>query len=738
MESKSTSNALPSRPRSEVDLDPGLNSSSDEQCNNCSSINFDAYFNTAAHHDTVPSISVYDATLNETICPFCSLLMRAARQFTHPHRVIPTRESQPVAFYFERKCQTPVYSDPGTLIAGGVTMRVKLRPPPSPIDLGAETDFVLCPIVTSTDGSQDESSNHLILEDQIDLDVCRKWLRDCDSRHPANCAPSGSRDAQSSSELRLVDILDNCIIPAPARCRYVALSYVWGQIETLSVFRDNFRELEVPGALSSRIESVPETIKDAMQVVRDLGERYLWVDRLCIIQDSAHKASQVENMGKVYGAAILTIVAADGIDANAGLKGLRPGSRTLQQVTGKVKPNLTLTLSTTPPGNPSETIWASRGWTCQEQVLSKRLLVFTRGQVIWQCPSCHLCEDTEASHKVDPPMPLHQVCFNRPVLPLLPETTTSIIALNPLTRPRIFTIFAAIVHDYTKRNFTYEGDILQAFQGYGGVLQHQFGSRFLAGLPEAYFDQALLWMPFHSQSRREDVDNTFPSWSWAGWIGQIRYDDPCDYPVEAIVPSIKWYLSDGSLGNGDNNRPINDIGIGTAEGSMGMKRSSNTFFWVPLFDLLSGRAGYAPDIKLPAPQKGTFLRFWTSATFLDVALRESPTVLDPYEASRDKPIKLHVSLPRNGELVGYLVLNGHSPLKTDPDRHEFIVISEAQVMGFNPVNWSRKYSEKCLMYNVMLVEWDCDHRIAYRLGVGRIYKKAWVGSRPVIKIITLG
>ena len=738
MNSKSTSNAHPLRPRSEVENDSGLYSSSNEQCNNCSSVDFEAYFNTAADHDTIPSISVHDATMNETICPFCGLLMRAARQFTHPHRVIPNRASHPVAFYFERKCQTPVYSDSGTLIGGGVTMRVKLRPPPSPIDIGAETDFALCPIFTPADGSQYESSNQLILENQIDLGVCRKWLRDCESRHPEECTPRGSEDVQSSSGLRLVDILDNCIIPAPAECRYVALSYVWGQIETLSVRRDNFRELEVPGALSARMGGIPNTIKDAMQVVRHMGERFLWVDRFCIIQDSAHKGSQVESMGTIYGAAILTIVAADGVDANAGLKGIRPGSRMVQQATGKVKPNLTLALSTVSPGDPSGTIWASRGWTCQEQVLSKRLLVFTHGQVIWQCPSCHLCEDTAAIHKVDPPMLLHQVFFESRVLLQPPETTPTAIALDPLTRPRAFTKFAAIIHDYTKRNFTFQGDILQAFQGFGGILQQQFGSRFLAGLPEAYFDQALLWMPFHSQIRRTDADHTFPSWSWAGWIGQIRYDDPVDSSVEAVVPSIKWYLSDGLLGNSDNIEPINDIGIGTAEGSLGMKRSSNTFLWIPLFELLSGRAGYPPDIELPDRRQGIFLRFWTSATFLDVALRESPTVLEQYEASRDKPIKLHVLLPRSGQVVGYLVLNGRSPLQTDSNRHEFIIMSEAQVLGFNPVNWSCKYSEECFMYNVMLVEWDCDHKIAYRLGVGRVYKKAWTGSRPVIKMITLG
>jgi hypothetical protein len=42
------------------------------------------------------------------------------------------------------------------------------------------------------------------------------------------------------------------------------------------------------------------------------------------------------------------------------------------------------------------------------------------------------------------------------------------------------------------------------------------------------------------------------------------------------------------------------------------------------------------------------------------------------------------------------------------------------------------------MYNVMLVEWDRDHKIAYRVAIGRVLKAAWVGSRPIRKLITLG
>jgi len=55
-----------------------------------------------------------------------------------------------------------------------------------------------------------------------------------------------------------------------------------------------------------------------------MGERYLWVDALCIIQDdSMDKEWQIARMGSIYSSAVFTIVAACGVDADAGLPGVR-------------------------------------------------------------------------------------------------------------------------------------------------------------------------------------------------------------------------------------------------------------------------------------------------------------------------------------------------------------------------------------------------------------------------------
>jgi len=59
-----------------------------------------------------------------------------------------------------------------------------------------------------------------------------------------------------------------------------------------------------------------------------IGERYLWIDTLCIVQnDSAEKKIMIEAMDRIYSGALLTIMAASVTDAYTGLPGLFPGMR---------------------------------------------------------------------------------------------------------------------------------------------------------------------------------------------------------------------------------------------------------------------------------------------------------------------------------------------------------------------------------------------------------------------------
>ena len=58
-------------------------------------------------------------------------------------------------------------------------------------------------------------------------------------------------------------------------------------------------------------------MEDAIILVRNLGEKYLWTDLCCIDQyDKATNQGQIMQMDKIYASSYLTVVALDGENAN--------------------------------------------------------------------------------------------------------------------------------------------------------------------------------------------------------------------------------------------------------------------------------------------------------------------------------------------------------------------------------------------------------------------------------------
>jgi Heterokaryon incompatibility protein (HET) len=109
-----------------------------------------------------------------------------------------------------------------------------------------------------------------------------------------------------------------------SRADYVALTYVWGE-DTLK--QEKPPGWEMPRTLSAAVyideygietaqlpEELPLTVRDAIEVTRSLGYRYLWVDSLCIIQDDREDQNfQLGMMDEIYSNATLTIAAGSGL-----------------------------------------------------------------------------------------------------------------------------------------------------------------------------------------------------------------------------------------------------------------------------------------------------------------------------------------------------------------------------------------------------------------------------------------
>jgi hypothetical protein len=158
----------------------------------------------------------------------------------------------------------------------------------------------------------------------VDYDLIKSWLQVCQTQHSYLCCKAMMFERQVL-KLKVIDVGKRVVEAAQDRDKYVALSYVWGE----GSHRKISAELKHAIRTGTTLPTLPKTVEDAMVVVGQLGERYLWVDWCCIDQDDEEdKKIQIQTMDLVYECAFCTIVAVDGVNAKAGLSGV---SRSLQQ-----------------------------------------------------------------------------------------------------------------------------------------------------------------------------------------------------------------------------------------------------------------------------------------------------------------------------------------------------------------------------------------------------------------------
>lgn len=354
-----------------------------------------------------------------------------------------------------------------------------------------------------------------LLESLASLEVARQWLDYCCSHH-SRCRKA-YRDVGG---LRVLDCETLTTIQYPNK-PYVALSYVWGkpadQNQTGSYTNSYY----------------PRTIRDAIVVTKGLGYRYLWVDQYCIDQEnSQHKMQQIAQMDAIYRNADMTIIAAAGKDAEAGLPGVGDTPRVPQPVLHTNGLTLLSTM-TNPRHIISNSFWNRRGWTFQEAILSPRRLVFTEEQLYFECEvmSCHESMEYDLDLLHEPDKQKTYQLERRGIFSGSPEIGADGDHLG-LQTERICTLRT----QYTRRQLSYDSDSFNAFLG---ILQ-QF--RFEGGYDSignvwgiAYstargqrrtksFIMDLLWVHerdtwFGGSARRRDG---FPSWTWIGWEGTVK------------------------------------------------------------------------------------------------------------------------------------------------------------------------------------------------------------------------
>jgi len=173
----------------------------------------------------------------------------------------------------------------------------------------------------------DVQTNSMDMASPKAMERAKQRLEECQKEH-IKC-PARLRDSILPTRLLAVgsdgDPTIKLHISRPdERGQYLALSYCWGGPQQYKTTEENVAD----NCQAIQLEKLPQTIQNAISIIRRLGFRYLWIDALCILQDSEiGKHREINHMGAVYRNASLTIVASNALCVSEGFLYNVPATR---------------------------------------------------------------------------------------------------------------------------------------------------------------------------------------------------------------------------------------------------------------------------------------------------------------------------------------------------------------------------------------------------------------------------
>lgn len=363
----------------------------------------------------------------------------------------------------------------------------------------------------------------------------KDWIRECREDHP-NCGQQSEKPCKLPT--RLVRLLggDKVVLHHPAENevgQYVALSYLWGD--------PNIHEWISSATLVENINdrregidrgSLPKALRDALSITEALGKEYIWIDRLCIIQDSRDdKDRELKKMSQYYRNAYLTLTASTKSAAEGFMEDIIgcplhpdfPAHRDLLR-TPVLCPNKEIGevyfRQETPHNLAVEPI-NGRAWTFEERLLSPRYLMFGN-RVLWQCRSAMHCDGGTQDWSFSPYVQdIHRLSVK---LSRLNEETDAGSAPS-MSGGEFQKLWYSVVAEYSSRELTRPRDKLVAIGAVASDLSIAVGQNiYLAGLWANTLIHDLLWSTHPHLDPCRPEERRAPSWSWASVDHPVRFD----------------------------------------------------------------------------------------------------------------------------------------------------------------------------------------------------------------------
>lgn len=429
-----------------------------------------------------------------------------------------------------------------------------------------------CRIDPLDSGREYPPYRHLLSDPHVDL--INRWRETCGKAH-SSCKRTPHIQQLPARVLKMYPSNENIsvqLIETDGKMKgtYACLSYCWGHQSKENQIGQTLRQNIEQYKQAIPVQELPSTIVDTIRLCCKLGIEFLWVDRLCIVQDKDPDTDrddwkiEASKMCDYYSQSALTVSVPICSESSQSFlaerqKGFKEQSQfaIVEYLDEESKSKSSLWLTSYLNGNKGSWSlqnpwidfagkrdsegngWSGRGWTFQEWMLSPRVL-HINGLTLWDCFDGYA---NELDHRE----------MKEPTLKRSPEEFGKDIS------------WGQIVEEYSNRQVTKKTDRLPALAGlaerYRGVTHWTY----LAGIWKEEMPFSLLWQAeYHAFADRPELTNqTTPSWSWAHSNGHIYclfnggifsakasvVDFECEYdPPGSLSTVVKsWLDIDGPL-----------------------------------------------------------------------------------------------------------------------------------------------------------------------------------------------
>ena len=335
-----------------------------------------------------------------------------------------------------------------------------------------------------------------------------KWMETCKTEHQ-HCNHPKTHPTWLPTRLLIIDNIGSerkvRLIETggeSSQLEYMALSHCWGlkSIITLTALSEQSLKQGVS------LVSLPRTFRDAFEIIEWFGIQYIWIDSLCILQDSAEDwQREASSMKDVYKNAVGTIAATGAIDSSVGCFFARD-------------PDLVKGFCITTSSDEEDhhelfcfgsDIWTDgvdqaplnqRAWVVQERLLSRRVLHFSNQQIFWECHELNACET-----------------FPKGLEPMVPDISIGFKNLHTActSEMRLAPQWERVTRAYTRAALTKTTDKIIALAGIADEMQSVLSDKYLAGLWARNLPEQLVWQVVGDKEKASRPPSyRAPSWSW--------------------------------------------------------------------------------------------------------------------------------------------------------------------------------------------------------------------------------